>query len=72
MTIRPPFVSPAKPAETRPRQIRPIKVWTTLTQAQQTAVLQEFVTMCQECLLQTEEASHDALTTLAENHANPS
>jgi hypothetical protein len=72
MTIRPPLASPAKPVETRPRQIRPIKVWTTLTQAQQTAVLQEFVTMCQECLLQTEEVSHDALTTLTENHANPS
>jgi hypothetical protein len=72
MTIRPPLVSQAQPVETRPRQIRPIKVWTTLTQAQQTAVLQEFVTMCQECLLQTEEVSHDALTTLAENHANPS
>jgi hypothetical protein len=72
MTIRPPLVSQAQPVETRLRQIRPIKVWTTLTQAQQTAVLQEFVTMCQECLLQTEEVSHDALTTLAENHANPS
>jgi hypothetical protein len=72
MTIRPPMASPAQPKEQRPRQIRPIKVWTTLTQAQQTAVLQEFVTMCQECLLQTEEVSHDALTTLAENHTNPS
>lgn len=72
MTIRPPLASSAKPEEQRLRQIRPIRVWTTLTQAQQTAVLQEFVTMCQECLLQAEEASHDALGTLAENHANPS
>jgi hypothetical protein len=72
MTIRPPSASPAQPKEKRPRQIRPIRVWTTLTQAQQTAVLQEFVTLCQQCLLQAEEASHDALTTLAENHVNPS
>ena len=72
MTIRPPLVSQAQSAETRPRQIRPTKVWTMLTQAQQTAVLQEFVTMCQECLLHQEEVSHDVLTTLAENHANPS
>lgn len=72
MTIRPPLVSQAQPVETRPRQIRPLRVWTTLTQAQQTAVLQEFVTMCQECLLHTEEASHDAHCSLAQNHANPS
>jgi hypothetical protein len=72
MTIRLPLASSAKSEELRPRQIRPIRVWTTLTQAQQTAVLQEFVSMCQECLLQTEEASHDALGTLAENHASPS
>jgi hypothetical protein len=72
MTIRPPLVSQAQPVETRPRQIRPITVWATLTQAQQTAVLQEFVTMCQECLLHTEEVSHDARTTLTENHAHPS
>ena len=72
MTIRPPFVSQAQPVETRPRQIRPIMVWTTLTQVQQTAVLQEFVTMCQECLLHTEEVSHDACATLTQNHAHPS
>ena len=72
MTIRPPMASQAQPKEQRPRQIRPIRVWTTLTQAQQTAVLQEFVTMCQECLLHAEEASHDAHCSLAENHANPS
>ena len=72
MTIRPPLAPSGLPKEIRPRQIRPITVWTTLTQAQQTAVLQEFVTMCQECLLHQEEASHDALSTLAENHPNPS
>ena len=72
MTIRLPLAPSGLPKEIRPRQIRPITVWTTLTQAQQTAVLQEFVTMCQECLLHAEEASHDALATLVENHANPS
>jgi|GEM_PF-2151929 len=72
MSIRPPLAPSGLPKEIRPRQIRPITVWTTLTQAQQTAVLQEFVTMCQECLLHAEEASHDALATLVENHANPS
>ena len=72
MTIRSPLALSAQQKETRPRQIRPITVWTTLTQAQQTAVLQEFVTMCQQCLLREEEASHDALSTLVENHANPS
>jgi hypothetical protein len=72
MTIRPPLVSQAQSGATHPRQIRPITVWTTLTQAQQTAVLQEVVTMCQECLLHPEEVSHDALATLTENHANPS
>ncbi len=71
MTIRPPL-APSAQKEIRPYQIRPITVWTTLTQEQQTAVLQEFVTMCQQCLLHEEEASHDALSTLAENHANPS
>lgn len=72
MTIRSPLARSAEPQETRPRRIRPITVWTTLTPAQRTAVLQEFVTMCQECLLHQEEASHDALSTLAENHPNPS
>ena len=72
MTMRPPLAQSAQPNKTRPRRIRPLTVWTTLTQAQQTAVLQEFVTMCQQCLLPQEEASHDALSTLAENHPNPS
>jgi hypothetical protein len=72
MTIRPPSAPVAQPKEQRPRQIRPIKVWMTLTPGQQTAVLQEFVTMCQECLLHPEEVSHDALPTLAENHTHPS
>jgi hypothetical protein len=72
MTIRLPLAPPAQPKERCPRQIRPSSVWTTLTQAQQTAVLQEFVTMCQECLLHTEEAGHDTHSPLAENHPNPS
>ena len=72
MTIRPPRAQSAQPKHMRPRQISPSRVWTTLTQAQQTDVLQEFVTMCQECLLHTEEASDDALTTPIENYANPS
>ena len=72
MTMRPPLAQSAQPIKTRPRRIRPHTVWTTLTQAQQTAVLQEFVTMCQECLLHQEEVSHDASSTLAENHPNPS
>jgi hypothetical protein len=72
MTIRPPLARASLQKETRPRQIRPITVWATLTPAQQTAVLQEFVTMCQECLLHAEEASHDTLATLAENHTHPS
>ncbi len=72
MTIRPPSAPVAQPKEQRPHQIRPSRVWTTLTQAQQTAVLQEFVTMCQECLLHAEEASHDAHCSLAENHTHPS
>jgi hypothetical protein len=72
MTIRPQLTQPAQPSKTHPRQIRPSRVWTTLSQAQQTAVLQEFVTMCQQCLLHTEEASHDAHPPLAENHAHPS
>jgi hypothetical protein len=72
MTIRPSPAPVAQPKEQRPRQIRPSHVWTTLSQAQQTAVLQEFVTMCQECLLHVEEASHDAQCSLAQNHANPS
>jgi hypothetical protein len=72
MTIRPSLVPSTLQKETRLRQIRPITVWTTLTQVQQTAVLQEFVTMCQECLLPAEEATNDPATALAENHANPS
>jgi len=72
MTIRPLLAPSGLPKEIRPRQIRPITVWTTLTQAQQTAVLQEFVTMCQQCLLHEEEVKHDSTTALAENHANPS
>jgi hypothetical protein len=72
MTIRLPFAQSAQPKPMRLRQIRPSGVWTTLTQVQQTAVLQEFVTMCQKCLLNAEEVSHDALTTLTENHTNPS
>jgi hypothetical protein len=72
MTIRPLLTQSAQPSKTHPRQIRPSRVWTTLSQAQQTAVLQEFVTMCQECLLTVKEASHDTHFPLAENHANPS
>ena len=72
MTIRPSPAPVAHAIKQRPRQIKPIRVWTTLNQAQQTAVLQEFVTMCQECLLHAEEANHDAHCSLAENHANPS
>ena len=72
MTIRPLHAQSAEPIKTRPRQIRPSRVWTTLTPAQQTAVLQEFVTMCQQCLLHAEEVSHDAHCPLAENHTHPS
>jgi hypothetical protein len=72
MTIRPSPAPRAQPKEQRPHKIRPSRVWRTLSQAQQTAVLQEFVTMCQECLLHPEEASHDRHPPLAENHANPS
>ncbi|GHO87166.1 hypothetical protein KSZ_51720 [Dictyobacter formicarum] len=72
MTIRPLLAPPAQPKEQRPRQIRPMRVWTTLTPAQQTAVFQEVVTMCQECLLTAEEASHDAHSPLAENYVHPS
>ena len=59
MTIRPKRSHVAPPSPIRPRQIKPSRVWTTLSQAQQTAVLQEIVTMCQECLLTGKEASHD-------------
>jgi hypothetical protein len=72
MTIRPPLARQTLSKERRPRQIRPITVWATLTQEQQTVVLQEFVTMCQDCLLHVEEASHDPRTTLIENHTDPS
>src|SRR5215469_11941842 len=72
MTIRPPSAKSAQQSEQRPQQIKPSRVWSTLSQAQQTAVLQEFVTMCQECLLHSEEVSHDALPSLAQNHPHPS
>lgn len=68
MTIRPPQTHSAELSPSQPRQIRPSKVWITLNQAQQTVVLQEFVTMCQECLLEVKEASHDRHPPLAENH----
>src|SRR6516225_3435872 len=64
MTIRPPLAPVAQPKEQRPHKIRPSRVWTTLSQAQQTAVLQEFVTMCQECLLHPEEMPDDCSTPL--------
>ncbi len=72
MTIRQSPTPVAQTKEQRPRQIRPSRVWSTLSQAQQTAVLQECVTMCQECLLHAEEASHDRHPPLSENHAYPS
>lgn len=72
MTIRPLHAQSAELSPIRPRQIRPSRIWTTLSQAQQTAVLQEIVTMCQECLLHPEEASHDPHAPLAENYHNPS
>jgi hypothetical protein len=62
----------AQPKEQRPCKIRPSRVWSMLSQTQQTAVLQEFVTMCQECLLHQEEASYDAYPPLVQHHPNPS
>jgi hypothetical protein len=72
MTIRQSPTPRAQPKEQRPHKIRPSRVWSMLSQTQQTAVLQEFVTMCQECLLHQEEASHDAHPPLVQNHPNPS
>src|SRR5436305_8830301 len=70
--IRPKLIQAAQPHDPHPLQILPITVWTTLTPVQQTAVLQVCVTMCHECLLKSQEESHDADPTFAENHLHPS
>src|SRR5258708_34152099 len=70
--IRPLPVQVAQPQKRQQHQIPPMAVWTTLTPVQQTAVLQVCVTMCHECLLKSQEESHDADPTFAENHLHPS
>src|SRR6266516_4827236 len=70
--IRPLPIQAAQPlGDPQLRQILPMTVWMTLTPLQQTAVLQACVTMCHECLLKSQEESHDADPTFAENHLHP-
>src|SRR6266705_3003734 len=70
--IRPKLLQAAQPHDPNPRPIPPMTGWMTLTPVQHTAVLQVCVTMCHECLLKSQEESHDADPTFAENPLQPS
>ena len=72
MLIHPPLAAQAQPEESSHQTIHPIEVWITLTPAQQHAVLQTLVMMCQDCLVPEKEISHDPAHALAENHSHPS
>lgn len=72
MLIHPSLVPQAGPEKTNLQTIHPLEVWMTLTPAQQHAVLQTLVMMCQDCLVPEKEISHDPAYALAENHAHPS
>src|SRR6266700_1845517 len=68
--IRPKLIQVAQAHD--PLQILPVTVWTKLTPVQQTAVLQVCVSMCHECLIKSQEESHDADLTFAKNHLDSS